>query len=98
LNNKNFILQQLKWISIYFAISIVISFIIPFPYSIIVIIPVVLFLSFYIRRREMRKFGGGVENFSMFNSNKINYYCMVCGTKHDNLMCPKCGSEMKRIG
>jgi rubrerythrin len=46
----------------------------------------------------MRKFGGGVENFSMFNSNKINYYCMVCGTKHDNLMCPKCGSKMKKIG
>ena len=98
MNNKNFILQQLKWISIYFAISIVISFIIQSADSIIVIIPVVLFLSFYIRRREMRKFGGGVENFSMFNSNKINYYCMVCGTKHDNLMCPKCGSKMKRIG
>ena len=46
----------------------------------------------------MRKFGGGVENFSMFNYNKINYYCMVCGTKHDNLMCPKCGSKMKKIG
>jgi hypothetical protein len=59
---------------------------------------VVLFLSFYIRRREMRKFGG--ENFSMFNpnSNKVNYYCMACGTKHDNMMCPKCGSKMKRIG
>ncbi len=46
----------------------------------------------------MRKFGG--ENFSMFNpnSNKVNYYCMACGTKHDNMMCPKCGSKMKRIG
>jgi hypothetical protein len=95
-DNKNFILQQLKWISIYFAISIIISFIIPFPYSIIVIIPIVLFLSFYIRRKEMRKLGA--DNYSMFNSNKVNYYCMACGTKHDNMMCPKCGSKMKRIG
>jgi len=40
----------------------------------------------------------GTDNYSMFNSSKVNYYCMACGTKHDNMMCPKCGSKMKRIG
>ncbi len=96
MNNKNFLYQQLKWIAIYFVISFIISMIVPFPYSLIVIVSIVLILSIYIRRREMTRFK--VDNFSMFDSNKVNYYCMMCDTKHNNLMCPKCGSKMKRIG
>ncbi len=96
MNNKNFLYQQLKWIAIYFVISFIISIIVPFPYSLIVIVSIVLILSIYIRRREMTIFK--VDNFSMFDSNKVNYYCMMCDTKHNNLMCPKCGSKMKRIG
>lgn len=96
MNNKSFLYQQLKWIAIYFVISFIISIIVPFPYSLIVIVSIVLILSLYIRRREMARFK--VDNFSMFDSNKVNYYCMMCDTKHNNLMCPKCGSKMKRIG
>ena len=96
MNNKSFLYQQLKWIAIYFIISFIISIIVPFPYSLIVIVSIVLILSIYIRRREMARFK--VDNFSMFDSNKVNYYCMMCDTKHNNLMCPKCGSKMKRIG
>ncbi|HLN33710.1 MAG TPA: hypothetical protein VK250_00350 [Nitrososphaeraceae archaeon] len=96
MNNKSFLYQQLKWIAIYFVISFIISIIVPFPYSLIVIVSIVLILSIYIRRREMARFK--VDNFSMFDSNKVNYYCMMCDTKHNNLMCPKCGSKMKRIG
>ena len=96
MNNKSFLYQQLKWIAIYFVISFIISIIVPFPYSLIVIVSIVLILSLYIRRREMARFK--LDNFSMFDSNKINYYCMMCDTKHNNLMCPKCGSKMKRIG
>ncbi|HET9774102.1 MAG TPA: hypothetical protein VFP25_03865 [Nitrososphaeraceae archaeon] len=96
MNNKSFLYQQLKWIAIYFVISFIISIIVPFPYSLIVIVSIVLILSIYIRRREMTRFK--VDNFSMFDSNKVNYYCMMCDTKHNNIMCPKCGSKMKRIG
>ncbi|MGB9168331.1 MAG: hypothetical protein WCB31_05325 [Nitrososphaeraceae archaeon] len=96
MNNKSFLYQQLKWIAIYFVISFIISIIVPFPYSLIVIVSIVLILSIYIRRREMARFK--VDNFPMFDSNKVNYYCMMCDTKHNNLMCPKCGSKMKRIG
>lgn len=96
MNNKSFLYQQLKWIAIYFVISFIISIIVPFPYSLIVIVSIVLILSIYIRRREMARFK--VDNFSMFDSNKVNYYCMMCDTKHNNLMCPKCGSKMKRVG
>ena len=96
MNNKSFLYQQLKWIAIYFVISFIISIIVPFPYSLVVIVSIVLILSIYIRRREMARFK--VDNFSIFDSNKVNYYCMMCDTKHNNLMCPKCGSKMKRIG
>lgn len=96
MNNKSFLYQQLKWIAIYFVMSFIISIIVPFPYSLIVIVSIVLILSLYIRRREMARFK--LDNFSMFDSNKVNYYCMMCDTKHNNLMCPKCGSKMKRIG
>jgi DNA-directed RNA polymerase subunit RPC12/RpoP len=34
----------------------------------------------------------------MFGSSSVNYYCMSCGTKHNEVACPKCGSKMKRIG
>ena len=99
-NNKQFLLQQLMWIAIYFAISLAISIIVPFPFSLIAIIGVVLLLSFYVRKRMMRKMGFGMGNFSMFGSGSgsINYYCMSCGTKHNEVACPKCGSKMKRVG
>jgi DNA-directed RNA polymerase subunit RPC12/RpoP len=33
------------------------------------------------------------------NTNKsLNYYCMACGTIHNEIACPKCGSKMKRVG
>jgi|SRR5919199_6693174 hypothetical protein len=97
-NNKQFFFQQLMWIAIYFAISLAISIIIPFPFSLIAIIGVVLLLSFYVRKRMMRRMGFGMGNFSMFGSNSVNYYCMSCGTKHNDVACPKCGSKMKRVG
>jgi Zn finger protein HypA/HybF involved in hydrogenase expression len=34
----------------------------------------------------------------MFGFKPVNYYCMNCGTKHNDRECPKCGSKMKRIG
>ncbi|HKG29908.1 MAG TPA: hypothetical protein VKA91_01450 [Nitrososphaeraceae archaeon] len=97
-NNRQFLLQQLMWIAIYFAISLAISIIIPFPFSLVAIIGVVLLLSFYVRKRMMKRVGFGMGNFSMFGSSSINYYCMSCGTKHNEVACPKCGSKMKRVG
>ncbi|MGA9152853.1 MAG: hypothetical protein WBZ36_19930 [Candidatus Nitrosopolaris sp.] len=32
------------------------------------------------------------------NSSSLKYYCMSCGTEHRQIVCPKCGSKMKRIG
>lgn len=42
------------------------------------------------------RFGGsGGQNSS---NNSLNYYCMNCGTRHNQSACPKCGSKMKGVG
>jgi hypothetical protein len=81
------------WIAISLGISLAISFIVPFPYSLPIIIGVFILLSFYMRKRAMSGtslFGG--------SSSSVNYYCMSCGTKHNQAACPRCGSKMKRVG
>jgi hypothetical protein len=35
---------------------------------------------------------------TMFGNSVLNYYCMSCGTKHNQAACPRCGSKMKRVG
>ena len=96
-NNKQFVMQQLMWIGISLGISLAISLLVPFPLSLPIIIGLFIVLSFYMRKRAMRKMG--MSGATMFGSNNsINYYCMACGTKHNDAACPKCGSKMKRVG
>jgi hypothetical protein len=88
------------WMGIYLAITLAISFIAPFPYSLPIIIGVVIVLSFFVRRRMFKKMGSsGAPMFRGFGSGpSVRYYCMNCGIKHNEIACPKCGSKMKRIG
>jgi hypothetical protein len=81
--------------AIYFAIALAISFIVPFPFSLIAIIGALLFVGYYVRRRQFGRIGS-----SMFGnpSGPLNYYCMNCGRRHNQAACPKCGSKMKRVG
>ena len=90
--------QQLMWISIYVVISLAISFIVPFPYSLPIIIGVVILLSFYVRRRMFKRAGRAGSSMFGGDSGLIWYYCMNCGTKHNQVACPKCGSKMKKVG
>ena len=97
--NRDFFSQQLMWIGIYVVISLAISFIVPFPYSLPIIIGVVILLSFFVRRRMFKRMGmPGSSMFGGDSGSSIRYYCMNCGTKHNQLACPKCGSKMKRVG
>jgi rubrerythrin len=41
--------------------------------------------------------GGGIFG-SGSGGEKLRYYCMNCGTEHNQLACPKCGSKMKKVG
>jgi hypothetical protein len=96
-NNREFFLQQLMWIGISLGISLAISIFVPFPYSLPIIIAVFILLSFYMRKRALRRMGMSGTT-TMFGNNALNYYCMSCGTKHNQAACPKCGSKMKRVG
>jgi Sec-independent protein secretion pathway component TatC len=103
-NTKRFLLETLMWISIYFGIAFVVSIFLPFPYSLIAIVIAVLGLGLYRRRRQLRKTGhttsGGSSYFgNIFGSERaINYYCINCGTKHNEVSCPNCGSKLKKAG
>ena len=28
---------------------------------------------------------------------RVKYFCMKCGNEHNKILCPKCGSKMKRL-
>ena len=99
-NNKQFLFNQIIWMGISIGISLAISVILPFPISLLAIIGIFILLNYYMRKRMMRKMGGGMfgSMSSMFGDNSLKYYCMSCGTKHNQSSCPKCGSKMKRVG
>ena len=104
-NNKQFLLNQIVWIGISFGISLAISFVLPFPISLVAIFGVFILLNMYMRRviiKRIGNMGGGAMFGSMFgpnqNSSSLKYFCMSCGSEHRQIACPKCGSKMKRIG
>lgn len=46
---KNAILNLAMWVGLSFIISLIISFLIPFPYSLVIIIAVFIFMGYYLR-------------------------------------------------
>jgi hypothetical protein len=105
--NKQFHINQLVWLGISFGISIMISMLIPFPISLVIIVGTFLLLNVYLRRRMMARMGslkasnilGGMFSpTATYSSSPLKYYCMSCGTQHKQVACPKCGSKMRRIG
>ena len=90
----------MMWIAISMAISLALAFLLPFPFDIIAIIAVFLSVNYFIRQRQMRKMG--LSAWSFFGSSPggknqgVNYYCINCGTKHNQASCPNCGSKLKK--
>jgi hypothetical protein len=85
-DTKNFLQNQMLWIGISIAISLTLSFLLPFPFSLVAIIGVFIAMNYYMRRRQMRRMG-------MMG---INYACIACGQRFKGGSCPRCGSKMKR--
>lgn len=103
--NKQFFINQLVWIGISFGISIMISMLVPFPISLVVIVGTFLLLNFYLRRRMIARMGsvkgtilGGMFSPTSADGGSLKYFCMGCGMHHKQAACPGCGSKMKRIG
>jgi hypothetical protein len=104
-DTKNFLQNQMIWIGISIAISLTLSFLLPFPLSLVAIIGVFIAMNYYIRRRQMRRMGmmssntGGGGFGSLFGGSGgvgINYVCIACGQRFKGGSCPRCGSKMKR--
>jgi len=80
------------------AIALGISFVVPFPFSLIAIMGAVLLLSFYVRKHQLGKMGLSGSSVFGGRGGLNKYYCLNCGAQHNQLACPKCGSKMKRVG
>jgi hypothetical protein len=61
-------MNQMMWFGISIAISLIISILLPFPLSLVTIIGVFILLSFYMRKRMMRRMGVGGGAGRMFGS------------------------------
>jgi hypothetical protein len=85
---------------IYFGIAVVVTLVLDFPYSFLVVLAIIAPLSLYRRRNYLKKMGVGQGTFfssgGMFRPKGIDYYCINCGTKHSQIACPNCGSKMKK--
>src|SRR5918997_3803982 len=89
-DTKNFLQNQMIWIGISIAISLTLSFLLPFPLSIVAIIGVFIAMNYYMRRRQMRRLGmtgsntGGGGFGSLFGGSgwgRINYCWLSCGAR-----------------
>ena len=110
-DTKRFIIFRLKWLGLYMGISIILLFLLPFPYDFISILGLLVLVNYLRGRREIIKRYGGMSGLkdmfgsvspSMADNNNqhrsLKYYCMNCGKEHNDITCPNCGSKMKRVG
>ena len=107
--NKQFIIEQLKWLLVYICIGFVISFFLSFPISLVIAFGTYV-LIFYLRERTWKKKCINLNKtkniFDFLSSSpafdseprQLKYYCMRCAMEHKELVCPNCGSKMKRVG
>ncbi len=112
-NNNNNKMQNnyLTWLVIYLAIGFAISFILPLPISLAVLLLVFFLLNIVRTEIALRKSGiGGIKGlyksvssfgnagvFGLGGYTPIKFYCMKCGFEHRKTACPKCGSKMVRV-
>ena len=100
IDDQEYLSQHLLWIGISIGIVFAILSYLPFPFSIPIAIASFFFIIFYIRKKVVKRINSRVRMFGSSNNTNqsLNYYCMTCGTKHNDAACPRCGSKMKRVG
>jgi ABC-type uncharacterized transport system permease subunit len=98
MSNKAFPSQASIRLFIYFAIGIVISYIMPFPFSFLTILGTVILITVYFRDQVLSIIDLGISIVNTFSKRRLKYYyCMTCGTQHREIVCPRCGSRIKKI-
>ena len=104
-NNRSYFGNMLIWLGIYIGTGFVVSFVLPFPLSLLAMFVSVIGID-YLRARNMTKNMGITNVIRTFSSSSalqtpdqpLKYYCMSCGAEHREISCPKCGSKMTRVG
>jgi hypothetical protein len=108
-NTKRFIIHRLKWLGIYMGISLILLYLLPFPYDFISVLGLLVLVNYLRARRSIIKRYGGMDRIKgMFGSvspstaelsqhRLLRYYCMSCRKEHNDVTCPNCGSKMKRV-
>ena len=86
---KQFFINQVVWIGISFGISIGVSMLVPFPFSIVAVVGSFLLLNLYFRRKMITRHGiirgtvqGGMYSPTAADGGSLKYYCMTCGAQH----------------
>jgi hypothetical protein len=110
-DTKRFIIYRLKWLGLYMGISLILLFLLRFPYDFISVLGLLVLVNYLRARRNIIKRYGGMSRIKdMFGSvsapmadnnnqyRRLKYYCMNCGKEHNDIKCPNCGSKMKRVG
>jgi hypothetical protein len=108
-NTKRFSIHRLKWSIIYVGIGIILVLVLPFPYDLASVLGLFFLINFLRGRSILKKYGGigGIKDIfgsistSMSRNDQsrpLKYYCMNCGKEHRKIVCPNCGSKMKRVG
>ena len=100
MNDQEYLSQHLLWIGISIGIVFAILSYLPFPFSIPIAVASFFIIIFYSRKKVVKRINSRARMFgrSINTNQSLNYYCMACGTVHNEIACPKCGSKMKRVG
>jgi hypothetical protein len=106
-NNKQFLFYQLKWIGIYIVTGLVISFILPFPISLVVALAAFFLLNFIRNMITLKK--AGIDVKQLFRSiSSSSPYSSPSADSAPSMMywrgytpiryyCISCGKEHKEI-
>ena len=113
-SNNQILDNYLFWFFIYLGIGFIISFILPFPISLVAMLLAVLLINIFRKEIALIKSGmggikelykslssasnSGIGGFGGLAYTQTKFYCMNCGYEHRKIACPKCGSKMVRAG
>lgn len=96
--NLNWVAQQMAWIMVSLAISLVLTYFLGW-WGIIPAIAIFIGISYYMRKRALARMGmtgGGGFGSMLGGGGGINYVCIACGHRFKGGACPRCGSKMRR--
>ena len=100
---------HVKWLCIFMGIGFITAFTLPYPISILLGFVAVVIINFIKNRLKLSDDDKGkliirpnlITSFLLFNPTQFHqsiiYVCANCNNVHNNHLCPKCKSIMKKI-